>query len=87
MSSGESRSDEAVPSNIAGERRYLGVSFEITERKRAEENLRLAEAVLRELNRSLERKAVQEGGGARQGRRCARQACARSRQRRRSGPP
>jgi signal transduction histidine kinase/DNA-binding response OmpR family regulator len=49
-----------VPSTIAGERRYLGVAFDITERKRTEENLRQAEAALRELNQSLERKVVLE---------------------------
>jgi signal transduction histidine kinase len=54
------RRGEAVPSTIAGERRYLGVAFDITERKRTEENLRQAETVLRELNQSLERKVVLE---------------------------
>lgn len=34
------RRGEAEPSNAAGERRYLGVAFDITERKRTEENLR-----------------------------------------------
>ena len=54
------RRGEAVASTIAGERRYLGVAFDITERKRTEENLRQAEAALRELNQSLERKVVLE---------------------------
>ena len=54
------RRGEAVPSTIAGERRYLGVALDITERKRTEENLRQAEAALRELNHALERKVVLE---------------------------
>jgi signal transduction histidine kinase/DNA-binding response OmpR family regulator len=54
------RRGQAVPSTIAGERRYLGVAFDITERKRTEENLRQAEAALRALNQSLERKVVLE---------------------------
>jgi len=54
------RRGEAVPSKIAGERRYLGVAFDITERKRTEENLRQAEAALRALNESLERQVVLE---------------------------
>ncbi|RZA31252.1 MAG: hybrid sensor histidine kinase/response regulator, partial [Lysobacteraceae bacterium] len=54
------RRGEAVQSTIAGECRYLGVAFDITERKRTEENLRQAEAALRELNQSLERKVVLE---------------------------
>ncbi len=54
------RRGEAVPSKIAGERRYLGVAFDITERKRTEESLVQAEAALRELNQSLERKVVLE---------------------------
>ena len=44
------RRGQAVPSTIAGERRYLGVAFDITERKRTEDNLRQAQAALRELN-------------------------------------
>lgn len=51
---------QAVLSRIAGERRYLGVVFDITERKRTEENLRQAESALRLLNQSLERKVVLE---------------------------
>ncbi|QOY94326.1 response regulator [Massilia sp. UMI-21] len=54
------RRGQAVPSTVAGERRYLGVAFDITERKRTEENLRQAEAALRALNQSLERKVVIE---------------------------
>ena len=54
------RRGESVPSTIAGERRYLGVALDITERKRTEESLRQAEAALRELNQSLERKVVLE---------------------------
>ncbi len=54
------RRGQAVPSTIAGERRYLGVVFDITERKRIEENLQQAQAALRELNKSLERKVVLE---------------------------
>lgn len=67
------RRGEAVPSQVAGERRYLGVAFDITERKRTEENLRQAEAALRELNQSLVRKVVlEEAGGPRPRMRCAR---------------
>lgn len=54
------RRGQAVPSTVAGERRYLGVAFDITERKRIEESLVQAEAALRELNQSLERKVVLE---------------------------
>jgi PAS domain S-box-containing protein len=54
------RRGQAVPSKIAGERRYLGVAFDITERKRTEENLRQAQATLHELNEALERKVALE---------------------------
>ncbi|MCC2975037.1 response regulator [Massilia sp. IC2-476] len=54
------RRGQAVPSTIAGERRYLGVAFDITERKRTEENLQKAQAALRELNEALERQVVLE---------------------------
>ena len=57
------RRGQSMSSRVAGERRYLGVAFDITERKRTEENLRQAEAALRELNQSLERKVVQEEAG------------------------
>ncbi len=57
------RRGQSVRSTVAGERRYLGVVFDITERKRTEEDLLQAEAALRELNQSLERKVVQEEAG------------------------
>jgi len=54
------RRGQPVAGTTAGQRRYLGVAYDITERKRTEENLRHAEAALRELNQSLERKVVLE---------------------------
>jgi PAS domain S-box-containing protein len=57
------RRGQSVSSTVAGERRYLGVAFDITERKRTEDNLRQAESALRELNQSLERKVVEEEEG------------------------
>jgi len=57
------RRGQSVRSTVAGERRYLGVVFDITERKRIEEDLLQAEAALRELNHALERKVVQEEAG------------------------
>ncbi|QNA90015.1 PAS domain-containing protein [Massilia sp. Dwa41.01b] len=54
------RRGQPVASTVAGEQRYLGVAFDITERKRTEESLRQAEIALRELNGALERKVVLE---------------------------
>ncbi len=45
------RRGQAVPSQVAGERRYLGVAFDITERKRIEENLQQAERALRQAHK------------------------------------
>ncbi|MCD2519696.1 response regulator [Massilia sp. G4R7] len=57
------RRGQSVRSTVAGERRYLGVAFDITERKRIEEDLLQAQAALHALNQSLERKVVQEEAG------------------------
>ena len=54
------RRGQPVSGTLANQRRYLGVAYDITDRKRTEDNLRRAEAALRELNQSLERKVVLE---------------------------
>ncbi|MET0980912.1 MAG: response regulator [Telluria sp.] len=54
------RRGQPVASTVEGVQRYLGVAFDITDRKRTEESLRQAEIALRELNGALERKVVLE---------------------------
>lgn len=54
------RRGQPVASTEAGVQRYLGVAFDITERRRIEESLRQAEVALRTLNGALERQVVQE---------------------------
>jgi PAS domain S-box-containing protein len=54
------RRGQPVASTVEGVPRYLGVAFDITDRKRTEENLRQAEVRLRELNGALERQVVLE---------------------------
>ncbi|OON59076.1 hypothetical protein B0920_25285 [Massilia sp. KIM] len=54
------RRGQAVTGTKGGERRYLGAAFDITERKRIEEDLREAQAALHALNQSLELKVVLE---------------------------
>ncbi|WP_313705303.1 response regulator [Massilia sp.] len=54
------RRGQPVASTTAGVQRYLGVAFDVTERKRIEDNLRAAERALRELNQSLERQVMLE---------------------------
>lgn len=54
------RRGQPVPSTVEGVQRYLGVAFDITDRKRTEESLRQAEVRLRELNGALERKVALE---------------------------
>ncbi|MFC5461754.1 response regulator [Massilia niabensis] len=54
------RRGQPVASTVEGVQRYLGVAFDITDRKRTEESLRQAEIALRELNGALERQVVLE---------------------------
>lgn len=49
------RRGQPVASTVEGVQRYLGVAFDITDRKRTEESLRQAEIALREVNGALER--------------------------------
>ncbi|MGX4640508.1 response regulator [Massilia sp. SYSU DXS3249] len=54
------RRGQPVASTVEGVQRYLGVAFDITERKRTEDNLRQAESALRALNGALERQVALE---------------------------